>query len=72
MLPEAISEALGISLSEVCDLYFREPDEVQRGCLIGDAIDRRRLGELDQEWLERESQRRDAVEVASYCKDNEF
>jgi hypothetical protein len=45
MLPKAISEALGISLSEVLDLYFGELDEVQRGHLIGDAIDRRMLGE---------------------------
>jgi hypothetical protein len=45
MLPEAVSEALGISLSEVLDLYFGELDDVQRGRLIGDAIDRRMLGE---------------------------
>jgi hypothetical protein len=70
MFPEAVSEALGISLSEVLDLYFGELDEVQRGRLIGDTIDKRRLGEQDQEWLERESQRRDAMEVASYHEDN--
>jgi hypothetical protein len=29
-------------------------------------------GERDQEWLERESWRRDAAEVASYREDNEF
>jgi hypothetical protein len=39
MLPEAVSEVLGISLSKVLDLYFGELDEVRRGCLIGDAID---------------------------------
>jgi hypothetical protein len=72
MLPKAISEALGISLSEVLDLYFRESDKVQRGRLIGDALDRRMLGEQDQEWIRRESQRRDAVEVASCHEDNEF
>jgi hypothetical protein len=27
LLPEAISEALGISLSEVLDLYFRDVSE---------------------------------------------
>jgi hypothetical protein len=27
MLPEAVSEVLGISLSEVLDLYFGELDE---------------------------------------------
>jgi hypothetical protein len=72
MLPEAISEALGIGLSEVLDLYFGELDEVQGGRLIGDAIDRRMLGKCDQEWLERESQRRDAAEIASCREDNEF
>jgi hypothetical protein len=30
MLPEAVSEALGISLSEVLELYFGELDEVRR------------------------------------------
>jgi hypothetical protein len=69
---EAISKALGNSLSEVLDLYFGELDEVQRGHLIGDAMNRRMLGEQDQEWLERESWRRDATEVAPYHKDNKF
>jgi hypothetical protein len=55
MLPEAVSEALGISLSKVLNLYFGEFGEVERGHLIGDAIDRRRMGEQDQEWLEEES-----------------
>jgi hypothetical protein len=71
MLPEAVSEALGISLPEVLELYFGELNEVRRGRLIGDAIDRRMLGERDQEWLGRES-RRDAAEVLSYREDNEF
>jgi hypothetical protein len=34
MLPEAVCEALGISLSGVLNLYFRELDEVRRGRLI--------------------------------------
>jgi hypothetical protein len=42
MLP---SEALGISLSKVLDLYFGELDEVRRGHLIGEALDRRMMGE---------------------------
>jgi hypothetical protein len=70
MLPEAMSEALGISLSEVLDLYFGELDEVRRGHLIGDAIDRRMMGEQDREWLEREVQRREAAELASYREDS--
>jgi hypothetical protein len=39
MLPEAISEALGISLSEVFDLYIRDIDEVEREHLVWDVID---------------------------------
>jgi hypothetical protein len=58
MLPEAVSEALGISLSEVLDLYFGELDGVRRGRLIGDALDQRMLVERDREWLEGESRRR--------------
>jgi hypothetical protein len=47
MLPEVVSEALGISLSEVLNLYFVELDVIERGHLIGNAIDRRRMGEED-------------------------
>jgi hypothetical protein len=72
MLPEAVSEALGISLSEVLDLYFRELDEVGRGHLIGDAIDRRMLGEQDREWLEGESRRGDAAIISLYQEDSVF
>jgi hypothetical protein len=72
MLPEAVSEALGISLSEVLDLYFGELDEVRRGCLIGDAIDRRMMGEQDHEWLEGEAWKRHAAEMSSYHEDNSF
>jgi hypothetical protein len=70
MLPEAVSEVLGISLSEVLDLCFGELDEVRRGRLIGDAIDRRIMGEQDREWLEREARRREAADIASYCEDS--
>jgi hypothetical protein len=59
MLPKEVSEALGISLSEVLDLYFGELDEVRRGRLIGDTLDWRILGERDQEWLEEESRKRE-------------
>jgi hypothetical protein len=49
LLPEAISEALGISLAEVLDLYFREgSDKDVRDCLIWEAIDRHRMGEEDE------------------------
>jgi hypothetical protein len=70
MLPEAVSEALGISLSEALNLYFRELDEVRRGHLIGEALDRRMMGERDQKWLDEESQRREAAFVSSYREDS--
>jgi hypothetical protein len=52
LLPEAISEALGISLSEVLNLYFGELDEFRRDHLIWESIDRRRGEEEDMQWLE--------------------
>jgi hypothetical protein len=72
MLPEAVSEALGISLTEVLDLYFSELDEVRRGCLIGDTLDRRMIGEWDQAQLDKESRRRDAAVITSYWENNVF
>jgi hypothetical protein len=45
MLPAALSEALGISLSEVMDHYFNGSDEAERVRLIEDALDRRRSEE---------------------------
>jgi hypothetical protein len=48
MLPEAISEALGIGLSKVMALYFRGIDEGQRDRLVWDAIDRRQMNEEDE------------------------
>jgi hypothetical protein len=48
LLPESISEALGISLSEVIGLYFRDIDEGQRDCLVWDMIDQRRMNEEDK------------------------
>jgi hypothetical protein len=66
MLPEVISEALNISLSEVLDLYFRDIDEGHRDRLVWNTIDRWRMEVEDREWLERESRRRDAAEISSY------
>jgi hypothetical protein len=45
MLPEALSDALGISLSEVLGRYYSISDLGERGCLIGEAMDRRRTEE---------------------------
>jgi hypothetical protein len=63
MLPEAISEALGIDLSEVLSLYFRELDDVRRGRMIGDAMDRRRVIKEGEEWLAEEAHRRDIMDA---------
>jgi hypothetical protein len=41
-LPEAMSKALGISLSEVLNLYFGELDKGTRDRMVWDAIDRHR------------------------------
>jgi hypothetical protein len=57
LLPEAISEALGISLSEVLNLYFGELDEGTRDRLVWDAINRRRGEEEDMDVLREESRR---------------
>jgi hypothetical protein len=72
MLPEAISEALGISLSEVFDLYFRDIDEVIREYLVWDAIDRHRGEEEDMSWLEENSRREQEAEIRSYREDGTF
>jgi hypothetical protein len=61
MLPEAISEALGISLSKVLDLYFGGVAVEQRDRLIWDVINRRRMSVEDEAWLEAESRRQAAA-----------
>jgi hypothetical protein len=61
MLPVALSEALGISISEVMDRYFNGSDEAERVRLIEDALDRRRTEEEGEEWLAEEAHRCDVV-----------
>jgi hypothetical protein len=63
MLPEAISEALEISLAEVLDLYFGSINEKRRDHLVWDTINRRRMEVEDCEWLEGESRRWDREEL---------
>jgi hypothetical protein len=62
MLPAAVSEALGIDMNSVLHLYFRELDDMRRGRLIEEAMDRRRTAEEGEEWLAEESRRRDVVD----------
>jgi hypothetical protein len=35
----AASEALGVSLSKVCDLYFGDRDKVERDCIVEEERD---------------------------------
>jgi hypothetical protein len=67
-----MSEALGISLSEVLNLYFGELDEVRRDHLIWESIDRRRGEEEDMQWLERRSRREEEAEFRLYYEDDTF
>jgi hypothetical protein len=70
MLPEAVSEALGISLSEVLNLYFGDLDEVRRDCLIliWELIARRRDEEEERYRFEENSQREQEAKLASYIE----
>jgi hypothetical protein len=61
MLPAALSEALGISLSEVMDHYFNGSDEAERVCRIEDTLDQRRTLEEGEEWLAGEACRMSAM-----------
>jgi hypothetical protein len=62
LLPEVVSEALGISLSEVLNLYFGELDEGVRDRMLWDAIDRRRDEEEGEEWLAGEACRMSLIQ----------
>jgi hypothetical protein len=55
MLPSALSEALGISLSEVMDRYFNGSEESERVWQIEEALDRKQEVKEGEEWLARES-----------------
>jgi hypothetical protein len=61
MLPKALSDALGIGLSEVLARYYSISDLDERGRIIGEAIHRRRSEEEGEEWLVGEAHRRSAI-----------
>jgi hypothetical protein len=61
MLLEALSDALGIGLSEVLARYYSISDLDERGHVIGEAIDRWRSEEEGEEWLVGEARRRSAI-----------
>jgi hypothetical protein len=71
-LPEAVSEALRISLSKVLNLYFGELNENTRDHMVWDAIDRRRGEEEDMYQLREEGRRADEVEFRAYYEDDMF
>jgi hypothetical protein len=61
MLPAALSEALGISLSDVMAQYFDGSEESERVRRIEEALDWRREFEEGTEWLAQESHKTDAM-----------
>jgi hypothetical protein len=61
MLPAALSEALGISLSDVMVWYFEGSEESERVRRIEEALGRRREFEEGEEWLAEESRRSDIM-----------
>jgi hypothetical protein len=61
MLPTALSEVLGISLSEVMERYFDGSGEDERVRRIEDAIERKRSDEEGEDWLVGEAHRRSMV-----------
>jgi hypothetical protein len=61
MLPATLSEALGISLSDVMMRYFDGSEESERVRRIEEALDRRREFEEGEEWLARQSRNTDIM-----------
>jgi hypothetical protein len=60
VLPEAVSETLGISLSEVHDLYFGDMDEVRKGRIIEEA--------QEHQWMDREYEEEREEAVKEECR----
>jgi hypothetical protein len=61
MLPAALSEALGISLSDVMMRYFDGSEESERVRRVEEALDRRREFEEGEEWLAQQSRNTDTM-----------
>jgi hypothetical protein len=61
MLPAALSEVLGISLSEVMEHYFNGSGEDERVRRIEDAMERKRSDQEGEDWLAGEACRRSMV-----------
>jgi hypothetical protein len=61
MLPAALSEALGLNLSDVMMRYFDGSEESERVRRIEEALDRRREFEEGEEWLAHQSRNTDIM-----------
>jgi hypothetical protein len=61
MLPVALSEVLGISISEVMDCYFDGLDKAERVRRIEDALDRKCTTEEGESWIVGEARRRSLI-----------
>jgi hypothetical protein len=61
MLPTALSEALGISLSAVMERYFDGSEESKRVHRIEEALERRRTFKEGEEWLAQKSHKTDVL-----------
>jgi hypothetical protein len=61
MLPIALSEVLGINLSEVMERYFDGSDEGERVRRIEDDMERKRSDQEGEDWLAGEARRRSIV-----------
>jgi hypothetical protein len=61
MLPAALSEVLGISLSDVMERYFNGSSEDERVRRMEDAVERKRSEGEGEEWLAGEARRRSKI-----------
>jgi hypothetical protein len=72
MLPEALSEALGVSLSKVHDLYFGDLYKVRRSRIIEEAVDH---WQKERQWEEErrvDDETECCLDLQSYREDTAF
>jgi hypothetical protein len=70
--PLTVSEALGISLSEVHDLYFGDRDEVERDHIVEEAQECHREDCKYEEEREEVAKEERRWELRSYYEDDTF
>jgi hypothetical protein len=71
-LPEAVSEALGISLSKVHDLYFGDMDEVRKEHIIEEAQEHQQEDHKYEEEREEAAKEERLQELQSFYEDDTF